>query len=93
MDNNEDFMITTIDNPYNPFDDFDNWFMYDCDKGYYTCNTLARLINDKNLITEKQKDDERKRAIERLIEIDPLAIYKKIYKNDKININNINNSQ
>ena len=24
-------MLTTIDNPYNPFDDFNKWFMYDID--------------------------------------------------------------
>lgn len=84
MGKNEDFMITTIDNPYNPFDDFENWYLYDIEKGYYTCESLARLINEDKLFTEKQKDEETNRAIDRLIQIDPLAIYKKVYKNTEI---------
>lgn len=76
----KEYMITTIDNPYNPFEDFDNWYMFDIDKGYYTCDTLARLIDYKNIITDVDKEKERIKAIDRLIEIDPLAIYKKIYK-------------
>ena len=43
MENN--VRITTIDNPYNPFTDYDNWLNFDIEKGYYTCNKLARLSN------------------------------------------------
>ena len=28
--------LTTIDNPFNPFDDFNSWFLYDIEKGYDT---------------------------------------------------------
>lgn len=84
MEKNEDFMITTIDNPYNPFEDFENWYLYDIEKGYFTCESLARLINEDKLFTDKQKDEETNRAIDRLIQIDPLAIYKKVYKNTEI---------
>ena len=36
-------MLTTIDNPFNPFVDFDNWFLFDIEKDYYTLSKLARL--------------------------------------------------
>lgn len=70
--------ITTIDNPFNPFDDFASWFMFDVEKGYYTCSKLARLSETSDDMTEKEESEEIERAIDRLIEIDPLDIYIKM---------------
>ena len=75
---NKQVNITTIDNPFNPFDDFTSWFMFDIEKGYYTSSKLARLVNITDDMTEKEEMEETERAIDRLIEIDPLDIYKKI---------------
>ena len=41
-------MLTTIDNPYNPFEQFDLWLLCDKDKGYNTCEYLARIVNLTN---------------------------------------------
>ena len=74
--------ITTIDNPFDPFDEFDSWFAFDVEKGYYTSSRVARLTNLTNNMTEKEELEEIERAIDRLIEIDPLDIYKKIERVD-----------
>jgi len=73
--------ITTIDNPYDPFDDFEHWLQYDTEKGYYTSSKLARLTNITNDMTEAEENIEVERAIDRLIEIDPFDVYIKIEKN------------
>ena len=78
-----DVRITTTDNPYDPFTEFDKWFDFDVEKGYYTCSKLARLSNITEDMTDKELIEEEQRAIDRLIEIDPLDIYKKIKKNHK----------
>ena len=26
--------LTTFDNPFDPFEQFNSWFMFDCEKGY-----------------------------------------------------------
>lgn len=80
MENN--VRITTIDNPYDPFTDYDNWLSFDIEKGYYTCSKLARLSNVTSDMTEKELIEEEERAIDRLIEIDPLDIYKKVIKGE-----------
>ena len=74
--------ITTVDNPYDPFDDFDHWFQFDTEKGYYTSSTLARLTNLRNDMSEAEEAEEIERAIDRLIEIDPLDMYIKVTRND-----------
>ena len=70
--------ITTVDNPYNPFDDFTSWLMFDIEKGYDTNGKLARIVEIKDEMTEQEQEDEIERAIDRLISIDPMDIYKKI---------------
>ena len=74
--------ITTIDNPFDPFDDFTSWFMFDIEKGYYTSSKIGRLVKTKEGMTEKEEIDAIEKAIDRLIEIDPLDIYIKITKED-----------
>ena len=75
-------MITTIDNPFNPFDNFDSWFMFDVEKGYYTCSKLARLTNTTDEMTQIEESEEIERAIDELIKIDPLDIYTKVVMED-----------
>jgi hypothetical protein len=72
--------ITTIDNPYDPIEDFISWFMFDIEKGYDTCSKLARISNIYEGMTQLEEDKEVERTIDRLIEIDPLDIYKKVVK-------------
>ena len=73
--------ITTVDNPFDPFSDFDQWFLYDVEKGYNTCEYLARIASQQNSndLDEDETDDV-EAAIDRIIEIDPFKIYKKIKK-------------
>lgn len=41
-------MLTTKDNPFNPIEQFDEWFQYDESKGYHSCNVLASHLMDSN---------------------------------------------
>ena len=36
-------MLTTIDNPFDPFTQFDDWLRFDEEKGYHTCQFLAKI--------------------------------------------------
>lgn len=74
----KEIMITTVDNPYNPFDDFASWYMFDVEKNYFTCSKLARIMKIKDGMSEVEVDNEIIRSINRLIEIDPLDIYIKV---------------
>jgi len=39
----KDYLISTSDNPYNPWTQFSEWFVWDETNGYHTCQKLARL--------------------------------------------------
>ncbi|WP_458459965.1 hypothetical protein [Pseudobutyrivibrio sp.] len=71
-------MLTTIDNPFNPFEDFTSWFMYDMECGYNSCAYVARIAQTSDQFTEKENFEELERAIDEIIEHDFLNIYVKI---------------
>ena len=67
--------ITTIDNPFNPFEDFASWYDFDMEKGYCSCQRVARLANITDDMTDIEEEEEIERATKRLVEIDPLDIF------------------
>lgn len=75
-----DCLLTTIDNPYNPFEEFALWDLYDREKGYNTCSYLARIANVEEDMSQKEEKEEIERAIDEIITLNPLGIYKKVFK-------------
>ena len=74
-------MLSTIDNPFDPFEQFVQWFLFDIEKGYNSCSLLARIINLSDDMSEPEVDAETERAIDAIIENDVLNIYKKVTRN------------
>ena len=71
-------MLSTIDNPYNPFDDFDDWLRFDLDKGYNSCAFLDRIARTSNQLSDQEVNREIERAIDEIIKYDFMNIYKKV---------------
>ena len=45
-------MLTTIDNPFNPFHQFKEWNAYDIANGYYTNQLLSSVANSIDSIDD-----------------------------------------
>ena len=60
-------MLSTIDNPYDPFDQFTSWYLFDVEKGYNTSSYLARIAKLSNSLSQKEEDLEIERAIDRMV--------------------------
>ena len=73
-------MLTTIDNPFDPFEDFASWFVFDSKEGYNTCGRLANLAETSDVYSEDENQMIINFAIDSIIENDFLHIYKKITK-------------
>lgn len=72
------FCLTTKDNPYNPFDNFDKWMLFDQEHGYNSCGKVARLARTSDSFTERENDLEVERVIDEIIRHDFLNIYTKV---------------
>lgn len=71
-------MLTTIDNPFNPFEDYFKWLEFDIEKGYNSCEKLARIAKISDELSENENNLEIESAIDDIIKYDFLNIYKKI---------------
>lgn len=77
-------MLTTIDNPYNPFTQFDEWLVYDELNGHYSSSLLARVAVHSDELSEADKDLSIETAIDTIIKEDARLVYRKVYKTDSI---------
>ena len=71
-------MLTTFDNPYNPFDEFTSWFMFDEEKGYHSCAYLGSIAKTSEQLSDEENAQEIERAIDEIIKYDFQNIYKKV---------------
>ena len=70
-----DCMLTTVDNPFDPFEQFDSWFMFDVEKGYYSCSKLARTLDRMGIsvfegLSQQEIDNATEAAIDEIIKYD-----------------------
>ena len=80
MENEYDCMLTTFDNPFDPFEQFTSWLLFDDEKGYNTCGKLARIVELSEDMSQKEIDEATERAIDEIIKHDFMNIYKKVRK-------------
>lgn len=79
MDDIQDLVLTTVDNPYNPHTQYEQWRRWDIENEYYTESFLARMLD---LPLDMDLDDELSiniltiRAIQDIIDNDDANIYK-----------------
>lgn len=71
-------MLTTVDNPYDPFTDFTNWYAFDERMGYHTSGMLARILRTSDDLSEADQDAEMDRAIDEIISENVSGIWIKV---------------
>lgn len=72
-----EYRLTTFDNPFDPFTQFDSWFLYDVEKGYNTCAYLDRVINEAPS-NQDPSDSAISEAIDKIVKNDIFNMYKKV---------------
>ena len=84
MPTTEEFMLSTIDNPYNPFDHYDEWLVYDETHGYYSNSLLGRIVVSSDELSEADQDLDVERAITEIIQENASGVHVKVYKGQAV---------
>ena len=71
-------MLTTADNPYNPFDNYDEWYAFDFQMGYHTPEYLARVVVTSSELSESDQALAIEEAIDSILTTNVLGIYRKV---------------
>ena len=70
--------LTTVDNPYNPFEQFLSWFLFDEEKGYHSSAYLGRIARTSDQLSDEENNQEIERAIDEIIKYDFTNTYRKV---------------
>ena len=84
-----EFMLTTVDNPFDPFDDFISWRMYDIKKSSEVgllpcCEYVAKMSEITDDMNQKERNTEIERVIDDIIKYNTVRAFKKVQKEFEI---------
>jgi hypothetical protein len=71
-------MLTTVDNPWNPFTHFDEWYAFDEAAGYFTSGLLARIVKSSDDLSEADQSLAIEDAIDEIVKENVLGIFRKV---------------
>ena len=71
-------MLTTIDNPFNPFTHFDEWHAYDMNMGYHTMAYLARVVVTSDELSDADQSRAIEDGIDEIVKENILGVYRKV---------------
>lgn len=71
-------MVTTTDNPFNPFTDWDEWFAFDERAGYHTTAFVARVMMSSHELSEADQALAYELAVDEIVKFNVLGIYKRV---------------
>jgi hypothetical protein len=73
-----EYMLTTVDNPFNPFTEFDEWLEYDISMGYNTAAFLARVANVSSDLSEPDQALAVQDAIDDIVNENVSGMWRKV---------------
>ena len=73
-----EYMLTTVDNPFNPFTQYDEWYAYDTMMGYNTLAFLDRVAVVSSEISEADQQLAIQLSIEEIVEENVSGMWRKV---------------
>lgn len=71
-------MLTTFDNPFDPFTQFDDWYQWDERAGYHSTSFLARIVQTSKEISDPDQDLAIEQGIDEIVRENVLGMHTKV---------------
>lgn len=81
-----EYMLTTVDNPFDPFTRFDEWLEYDMRMGYHTSAFLARIAKVSTELSETDQALAIQNAIDEIVEENVSGMWRKVSRDSVKNL-------
>lgn len=78
-DSNGRVMLTTIDNPWDPFTHYDEWYQYDEHAGYHSTALLARVAITSDELSENDQLMAYEQAVDEIVRENVSGIHRKVF--------------
>ena len=78
----DSYMLTTVDNPFNPFTQWREWFAYDEQMGYHTCALLARVTVTGDELSDVDQQLAVQVAIDEIARENVSGVHRKVLSSD-----------
>lgn len=72
-------MLTTIDNPFDPFTQYDEWFVWDEAAGYHSTAFLARVVISSEELSEYDQRLAYEQGIDEIIKENVSGVHRKAF--------------
>lgn len=73
-------MLTTIDNPFDPFEEFDQWYAKDILLGHNCCGLIDKFSFTSSALSDFENQLEIEQAIDSIVANDLTGLYVKVTK-------------
>lgn len=77
-----EYMLTTTDNPYNPFTEWDEWYAFDERARHHTCGLLARVVATSDDLHEVDQDEILAAAMDEIVRENVSGVHQKVSRSD-----------
>ena len=76
----KEVMLTTSDNPFDPFTEFELWYRFDSSMNYYSCNYLARIAKTSDELTDADNALAIEAAVDEIVQLNLMGNYVKVQR-------------
>jgi hypothetical protein len=81
-----EYMLTTVDNPFDPFTRFEEWLAYDMRMGYHTSAFLARVAKVSEDLSETDQAIAINDAIDEIVRENVSGMWRKVSRSSVKNL-------